>query len=347
MEFTIQQIAEVLGGQVIGDAETKIHTAATIEEGKKGAISFLANLKYEDFLYTTQSSVVLINKDFTPKTKVNTNLIVVDDAYVAFSTLLEMYNKVRNPEKFGIEQPSFISDSTTLGEDIYVGAFAYIGKNVTIAKGVKIYPQVYIGDNCIIGENTLIYAGAKVHHDTEIGKNCTLHAGSVIGADGFGFAPEADGTYKTIPQLGNVCLKDNVSIGANATVDRATTGTTLLAEGVKIDNFVQIAHNVKIGKNTVIAAHAGISGSTEVGENCVIAGQVGMVGHIKIANKTTIGAQAGIVRAVKEEGTVLLGSPAIDISNARKSFVVFKKLPELQKQVRQLEKALEALKKES
>lgn len=345
MEFTIQQIADVLGGQVIGDTETTIHTAATIEEGKKGAISFLANLKYEEFLYTTESSVVLINKDFSPREKVNTNLIVVDDAYVAFSTLLQMYNQVRNPEKFGREQPSFVSETATLGEDIYIGAFAYIGENVKIAEGVKIYPQVYIGDNCTIGENSIIYAGVKVHHDTEIGKNCTVHAGAVIGADGFGFAPEADGTYKTIPQLGNVCLKDNVSVGANATVDRATTGTTLLSEGVKIDNFVQIAHNVKIGKNTVIAAHAGISGSTEIGENCIIAGQVGMVGHIKIANRTTIGAQAGIVRAVKKEGTVLLGSPAIDISNARKSFVIFKQLPELQKQVRNLKKEIEELKK--
>lgn len=340
MEFTVQQVAHILKGEVKGDNQRKISNLAKIQEGKEGDICFLSNLKYESYLYTTEASAVIVDKDFEPKKPYLPTLILVEDAYTAFSVLLDEYVKITNFAKKGIEQPSFIGKNVSYGEGMYLGAFAYVGNNVKIGENVKIYPQVYVGDNVVIGNNTILYAGVKIYADCKIGNNCTIHSGAVIGSDGFGFAPQADGTYKTIPQVGNVIIKDNVDIGANTAIDRAMMGSTIIHEGVKLDNLIQIAHNVEVGKNTVIASHTGISGSTTIGENCVIAGQVGMVGHIHIANKTTIGAQAGITKAVEKEGTTLLGSPAIDHREQLKIFVLSKKLPDFKKRIEELEKKI-------
>ena len=340
MEFTVQQVAHILKGEVKGDNQRKISNLAKIQEGKDGDICFLSNPKYESYLYTTEASAVIVNKDFEPRKEYSPSLILVEDAYTAFSVLLDEYVKITNFAKKGIEQPSYMGKNVSHGEGLYLGAFAYLGNNVKLGENVKIYPHVYIGDNVVIGDNTILYAGVKVYADCKIGSRCTIHAGAVIGSDGFGFAPQSDGTYKAIPQVGNVIVKDNVDIGANTTIDRAMMGSTVIHEGVKLDNLIQIAHNVEVGKNTVIASHTGISGSTTIGENCIIAGQVGMVGHIHIANRTTIGAQAGITKAVETEGTTLLGSPAIDHREQLKIFVLSKKLPEFKKRIEALEKKI-------
>jgi UDP-3-O-[3-hydroxymyristoyl] glucosamine N-acyltransferase len=340
MEFTTLQLATLLGGEVKGNTTIKINKLAKIQEGEVGAISFLSNPKYENFIYTTEASAVIVNRNFEPKQELQTTLILVDDAYTAFSTLLEEYYKMLNFSKKGIEQPSFIANSTTIGENIYVGAFAYIGEKCKIGNNVKIYPQVYIGDNVTIGDNTILYAGAKIYANTVIGHHCTLHAGAVLGSAGFGFAPQADGTFKDIPQLGNVVLGNYVNIGANTTVDCATLGSTVIEDGVKLDNLIQIGHNVKIGKNTVAAALTAFAGSSTIGENCIFAGQVGVVGHIEVANKTTVGAQSGITKTIKTEGTTILGSPAVELRESIKSIVVYKKLPDLLKRVEVLEKKI-------
>jgi UDP-3-O-[3-hydroxymyristoyl] glucosamine N-acyltransferase len=340
MEFTTLQLATLLGGEVKGNTTIKINKLAKIQEGEVGAISFLSNPKYENFIYTTEASAVIVNRNFEPKQELQTTLILVDDAYTAFSTLLEEYYKMLNFSKKGIEQPSFIANSTTIGENIYVGAFAYIGEKCKIGNNVKIYPQVYIGDNVTIGDNTILYAGAKIYANTVIGHHCTLHAGAVLGSAGFGFAPQADGTFKDIPQLGNVVLGNYVNIGANTTVDCATLGSTVIEDGVKLDNLIQIGHNVKIGKNTVAAALTAFAGSSIIGENCIFAGQVGVVGHIEVANKTTVGAQSGITKTIKTEGTTILGSPAVELRESIKSIVVYKKLPDLLKRVEVLEKKI-------
>jgi len=344
MEFTVQQIAHILKGEVKGNHQVKVRNLAKIQEGQQGDICFLSNLKYENFLYSTLASVVIVNKDFEPKKEYQPTLILVDDAYTAFSVLLDEYAKAVNFSKSGIEQPSYIAQNVSYGEGLYLGAFAYIGNNVKIGENVKIYPHVYIGDNVSIGSNTILYSGVKVYAGCHIGSLCTVHAGAVIGSDDFGFAPQPDGTYKAIPQIGNVIIKDCVDIGANTTIDRAMMGSTILESGVKLDNHIQIAHNVQIGKNTVIASHTGISGSTTIGENCIIAGQVGMVGHIHIANRTTIGAQTGITKAVEKEGTVLLGSPALEHKEQLKIFVLMKKLPEFKKRIEELEKSIKEMK---
>lgn len=338
MEFTINQVAELLEGKVEGNGEEKVYTIKGIEEGIKGSISFLSNPKYEPFIYDTDSSAVIVKEDFKPKKEVKTTLIFVDDPYTRFTTLLEQIQKMINPIKSGVESPSYKCDSAQVGENIYRGAFSYIGERCKIGNNVKIFPNSYIGDDCVIGDNTVIYSGVKIYPRCKIGNQCTIHSGVVIGSDGFGFAPQEDGTYKTIPQLGNVIIEDNVDIGANTVIDRATFDSTVIKSGVKLDNLIQIAHNVVIGKNTVIASQAGVSGSTKVGENCVIAGQAGIVGHLKIADKTTIAAQAGITKTIKEKGITMLGSPAIDIRNFRQSFVYFKKLPELAERITKLEK---------
>jgi UDP-3-O-[3-hydroxymyristoyl] glucosamine N-acyltransferase len=340
MEFTAQQVAHILKGEIKGDNQKKIRNLAKIQEGQEGDICFLSNLKYESFLYTTSASVVIVNRDFEPKKEYQATLILVDDAYTAFSILLDEYAKVVNFSKSGIEQPSFLSPNAVYGEGLYLGAFAYIGNNVRMGENVKIYPHTYIGDNVSIGNNTILYAGVKVYAGCHIGSYCTIHAGVVIGSDGFGFAPQPDGTYKAIPQVGNVIIEDRVDIGANTTIDRAMMGATVLEEGVKLDNHIQIAHNVVVGKNTVIASHTGISGSTTIGENCVIAGQVGMVGHIHIANRTTIGAQTGITKAVEKEGSTLLGSPAMEHKEQLKIFVLMRKLPDLKARIEELEKKM-------
>jgi UDP-3-O-[3-hydroxymyristoyl] glucosamine N-acyltransferase len=337
MEFTVEQIAGLLQGKIVGESSLKISKLSKIEEGTPGSISFLSNPKYEPYLYTTKATAVITSEQLAPKKNIETTLILVKDPYTAFTLLLDEYNKLQQSQKTGIEQPSYIGNRTQTGNQVYVGAFAYIGGGCTIGDHVKIYPQVYIGENVQIGEHTVIYAGAKIYPNTVIGKHCTIHAGAVIGSDGFGFAPQPDGSYKTIPQTGNVIMEDWVSIGANTVIDCATIGSTIIRQGVKLDNLIQVAHNVEIGKNTVMAAQSGISGSTKIGENCVIGGQVGIVGHIKIADRTSIGAQSGIGKSITKPGMAVQGSPAFDYKENLKSMVIFRKLPLLQKRLDELE----------
>jgi len=342
MEFTVSQIAAMLKGEVQGNGNEKINMLGKIQDAKKGQIAFLANPKYEHFIYTTQASAVIVNKDFQARKEINTTLIWVDDAYSSFTLLLEEYHRAVSFQKSGVEEPSFIGSSTSIGKNIYRGAFSYIGSNVKIGDNVKIYPHVFVGDNVVIGSNTILHPNVKLYADTKIGNNCVIHSGTVIGSDGFGFAPQEDGTYKTIPQLGNVIIEDNVAIGANTVIDCATLfgDSTIIRQGVKLDNLIQVAHNVEIGKNTVIAAQAGISGSSKVGENSMIAGQVGIAGHLVIANNTSIGAQSGISKSIKDEGQRILGYPAFDIKEYFKSYAVFKRLPDLNDRLRELEKKL-------
>jgi UDP-3-O-[3-hydroxymyristoyl] glucosamine N-acyltransferase len=342
MEFSIAQIAAMLAGEVKGNGAEKINMLAKIQDAKKGQIAFLSNPKYEHFIYTTQASAVIVKKDFQAKKDIDSTLILVDDPYSSFTTLLEEYHKVISFQKLGIEQPSFIGENSQAGNNLYRGAFSYIGNNVKIGDNVKIYPHVFIGDNSVIGSDTILHPNVKIYAGTTIGNKCVIHAGAVIGSDGFGFAPQEDGTYKTIPQLGHVLVEDNVTIGANTVIDCATMfgDFTIIRKGVKLDNLIQIAHNVEIGKNTVIAAQAGISGSTKIGENVMIAGQVGIAGHLEIANRTQIGAQAGISKSVKEEGQQILGYPAFNIKEYFRSYAVFKRLPELNDKIRELEKKI-------
>lgn len=339
MEFTAIQIATFLGGVVEGNTEEKVYNVAKIEEGTPGMLSFLANPKYEQYLYTTRSSIVLINNDLKLQDKVSATLIRVPDAYAAFAQLLGLYQQFMQ-SKSGVSSLSFIAKDATYGEDVYIGEFAFIGERAKIGNRVKIYPQVYIGDDVVVGDDTIIYAGAKLYAQTIVGKSCILHSGCVIGADGFGFAPQEDGSYKKIPQIGNVSLGDNVEIGANTCIDCATMGSTRIHDGVKLDNLIQIAHNVELGNNTAIAAQTGVSGSTKIGNNCIIGGQVGFAGHIHIANNTKIGAQSGILGNVKKEGEELMGSPAINVKDFLRMSVYTKNIEKLVKRVEQLEKQL-------
>ncbi|MCE2776909.1 MAG: UDP-3-O-(3-hydroxymyristoyl)glucosamine N-acyltransferase [Algoriphagus sp.] len=338
MEFSLEQLAGILGGTVEGDSTQKVYRLDKIQEGQPGSIAFLANAKYESFLYETAATAVIVSQDFVASKPFQTTLIRVKDAYTGFTTLLEAYQQLNQAALVGVEEPSYLAESSSMGENGYRGAFSYIGKNCILGKGVKIYGQAYIGDRVKIGDGTVIHAGAKIYNDTLIGKQCVIHSGAIIGSDGFGFAPQADGTYKTIPQVGNVILEDQVSIGANSTIDRATMGSTLIRKGVKIDNQVHIAHNVVIGENTVIAAQTGISGSTEIGKNCVLAGKVGIAGHLKIADHTTIGGNTGINKSIKTSGKTLFGFLAMDLNHFLRSYSVFKNLDDLQKRIQQLEK---------
>ncbi len=342
MEFTVEQIALMLKGEVKGDKSLKVNQLAKIEDGNEGSISFLSNLKYEHFLYTTKATAVIVDKTFEPKKEYSPSLILVENAYSAFTTLLQEYQKFIANQKKGIEQPTFISSSVSIGEGEYIGAFSYIADNCKIGKNVKIYPNVTILESSIIGDNCTIYAGVKIYPNTIIGNHCTIHANAVIGADGFGFAPQADGTYQTIPQLGNVVLEDNVSVGANSTIDRATIGSTILREGVKIDNLVQIAHNVEVGRNTVIAALTGVAGSAKIGSNCMIGGQAGINGHISIPNKTIVLGQSGISKAPNKEGMILGGTPATDNLEYLKTQALIRKLPATEKRLRDLENKLKS-----
>lgn len=339
MEFSAIQIATFLSGTVEGDPEVKVYNVAKIEEGAPGMLSFLANPKYSQYLYTTQSSIVLINNDFELQDKVSATLIRVPDAYAAFAQLLGLYQQFMQ-SKSGVSSLAFISKDASYGEDVYIGEFAFVGERAKIGNRVKIYPQVYIGDDVVIGDDTVIYAGAKLYAQTVVGNSCILHSGCVIGADGFGFAPQEDGSYNKIPQIGNVVLGNNVEIGANTCVDCATMGSTKIHDGVKLDNLIQIAHNVEVGKNTAVAAQTGVSGSTKIGANCVIAGQVGMVGHIHIADRTKIGAQSGILGNVKKEGEELMGSPAMNLRDYLRMSVYTKNIEKLVKRVEELEKKL-------
>ena len=338
MEFTIGQWAALLGGKAEGDENQRVSRLDKIQEGKPGGISFLANEKYEPFLYDTDSTAVIVSEGFVPSKPFKTTLIRVKDAYLGFSVLLDAYAQFTKSTLVGVEEPSFIHPTSTIGENHYRGAFSYIGKNCQIGKNVKIHPQAYIGDKVKMGDNCIIHAGAKICADSQIGNNCEIFPGAVIGADGFGFAPQPDGTYKAIPQIGNVILEDNVSIGSNTTVDCATMGSTIIKKGAKIDNQVQIAHNVIIGENTVIAAQAGVSGSAEIGKNSILAGKAGIVGHIKLADHTTIGPNTGVSKSVKKSGETLLGYMAMDMKDFLKSYALFKNLDELEKRVKELEK---------
>ena len=338
MEFTARQISDILSGTIVGDPGAIVNNLSKIEEGLPGSLSFLANPKYTEYIYTTRASVVIVGKDFNPEKPVSATLIKVDDAYASFAKLLEMYNQVVRDKK-GIEQPCYIDKSAKIGNDIYVGAFAYIGKNAKIGNRVKLYPNVYVGDNVVIGDDTTLFPGTIIYSDCIIGKAVTIHAGVVVGADGFGFAPSS-GSYNKVAQIGNVVIEDHVEIGAGTTIDRATLGSTIIRKGVKIDNLIQIAHNVEIGENTVIAAQTGIAGSTKIGKDCMIGGQVGIVGHLSIADNTKIAAQSGVGTSITEPGQIVQGSPSFSISDYRRTYVVFKKLPDLDKKIQELEKAL-------
>lgn len=338
MKFTAAQIAGILDGTVEGNENVEVNTLAKIEEGEKGSLTFLSNPKYTQYIYSTESSITIVNKDFVPEHPIKTTLVRVDNAYEAFSQLLEYYNKVKMDKK-GIENPVFISESADYGENLYLGAFSYLGENVKIGNNVKIYPQVYVGDNVVIGDNTTIFAGAKIHSETVIGNSCVINDNVILGADGFGFRPDETGTYHKVPQTGNVILEDHVDIGPGTTIDRATLGSTVIKRGVKLDNQIMIAHNVIIGENTVIAAQTGVAGSTKIGKNCIIGGQVGIAGHISIGDNVRIQAQSGIGRNVKDNET-LQGSPALGYSEYNKSYVHFKNLSKIVDRLIILEKKL-------
>ncbi|MCD6112315.1 MAG: UDP-3-O-(3-hydroxymyristoyl)glucosamine N-acyltransferase [Bacteroidales bacterium] len=337
MKFTAKQIAELLNGEVIGDSNIAIDDISKIEKGEPGTMSFLANPKYSHYLYTTRASIVLVNKNLMPNKSVSTTLIKVEDAYTAFSKLLEIYNEIKS-DKSGISKTVAIGKNVKLGKNLFIGDFVYIGDNVVIEDNVKIYPQVYIDDNTVIKSGTILFSGVKIYSNNIIGKDCILHAGVIIGADGFGFALQKDHTYKKVSQIGNVVIEDNVEIGANTTIDRATLGSTIIRKGVKLDNLIQVAHNVEIGENTVIAAQTGISGSSKIGKNCMIGGQVGIAGHITIADNVSIGAQSGIASSIKKEGTIFLGTPAIEAGKFKRSSILFKNFVDIEKRIRNLEK---------
>lgn len=342
MNFTAAMIADFLKGKVDGDPGASVTDVSKIEEGKPGTLSFLANPKYEKYIYDTQSTIVIVNDDFNPAKKVGATLIRVANAYESFALLLHLYDQSK-PKKSGISNMASISDSAILGDDLYVGEFAVISDQVSLGNGVQIYPQVYVGENVKIGEGTILHPGVKVYEGTEIGAYCVIHAGAVIGGDGFGFAPNQDNNYQKVPQVGKVILEDHVEVGANTTIDRATMGATILRKGVKLDNLIMIAHNVEVGENTVMAAQTGVSGSTRIGKNCMFGGQVGLIGHITIADGVKIAAQSGIPKSIKQEGAVVQGSPPLDFTHFQRCYVVFKNLPSLRTQVIELERKVSGL----
>ena len=336
MKFTAEQIAGILEGEVVGNPNAEVYKLTKIEEGIEGSLTFLSNPKYNNHIYTTKATITIVNDTFFPEGEITTTLIKVADAYLAFSKLLEFYAQSKGT-KVGIEQPSVLLESVKYGDNFYLGSFAYIGENVKIGNDVKIHPNCFIGDNVVIGNNVTIFAGAKVFSETEIGNNCAIHSGAVLGADGFGFAPNPDGTFSKIPQIGNLIIEDNVNIGACTTIDRATIGSTIIRKGVKLDNQIQIGHNVEIGENTVIAALTGIAGSAKIGNNCMIGGQVGIAGHITIGNNVRIQGQSGVSRNIKD-GEVLQGTPSLDYKEYYKSYVHFKNLPTIVKDIEKLKK---------
>lgn len=336
MKFTAAQISELLDGIVVGNPEEEVFELAKIEGGGKGSLTFLSNPKYEPYIYTTQASVAIVNKSFEPEKELKITLIKVEDSYKAFSKLLEYYNQVKL-NRSGFEEPNFIHASAKMGDNLYVGAFAYIGENSVIGNNVKIYPNVFIGSNVKIGDNTIIFAGAKIYSESQIGKHCVVHSGVIIGCDGFGFTPDESGAYQKIPQIGNVIIEDYVDIGSGTTIDRATLGSTLIKKGVKLDNQIQIAHNVEVGEHTVIAAQSGIAGSTKIGKHCQIGGQVGIVGHIVIGDRVKIQAQSGIGRNLADD-VMVQGSPSLPYGEFNKSYVHFKNLPKIVQRLNDLEK---------
>ncbi|RLD22825.1 MAG: UDP-3-O-(3-hydroxymyristoyl)glucosamine N-acyltransferase [Bacteroidetes bacterium] len=344
MEFTSFNIAEILQGTVEGDEKAVVNELSKIEDGKPGTLSFLANPKYESFIYSTKATIVIVNKSFAPEKPLpkKLTLIRVDNAYESFARLLDYYNHLKN-DKSGVEDPVFIAENVVIGKEVYLGAFTYIGNGSVIEDGVKIYPNTYIGDNVVIKKGTVIYAGCKLYSDTKIGVDCVIHAGVVLGADGFGFAPNSENQYNKVAQIGNVVIEDHVEIGANACIDRATLGSTVIKKGVKLDNLIQIAHNCEVGENTVIASQTGIAGSTKIGKNCMFGGQVGLAGHLRIGDDVKIGAQSGIGKSLKD-GEKVWGSPAFEIGLYQRSYVGFRKLPDLINRLNELEKELKKLK---
>jgi UDP-3-O-[3-hydroxymyristoyl] glucosamine N-acyltransferase len=342
MNFTAAVIAEFLQGSVEGNPEVSVSDISKIEEGTPGTLSFLANPKYEKYLYDTHASIVIVNADFQPQKNISATLIRVKNAYESFASLLRLYEQSK-PRKSGISKMAAISDSASLGKELYVGEFTVVSDHVLLGDGVQLYPQVYVGDNVKIGEGTILHPGVKVYDGCEIGAHCVIHAGAIIGGDGFGFAPNQKNNYEKIPQVGKVIIEDHVEIGANTTVDRATMGATILRKGVKLDNLVMIAHNVEVDENTVIAAQSGISGSTKVGKNCMFGGQVGLIGHIKIASGVKIAAQSGITKDIKEEGIVIQGSPAFEFGPYQRSYLLFRNLPKIKEQINELERKIEGL----
>lgn len=336
MKFTAAQIAGILEGEVVGNPDAEVFKLAKIEEGTEGSLTFLANPKYVNFIYTTEATITIVNNTFEPEQEIKTTLIKVEDAYQSFSKLLEFYNQVKLM-KSGIEQPSVISENVTYGDNLYLGSFSYVGKNVVIGNDVKIYPNCFIGDNVTIGDNTILFAGVKIYSESVIGANCTMHSGAIIGSDGFGFAPTEEGTYSKIPQIGNVILEDYVDVGASTTIDRATLGSTIIRKGVKLDNHIQIAHNVEIGEHTVIAAQTGVAGSTKIGSHCMIGGQVGIAGHLTIGNNVRVQAQSGIGKNIAD-GEVIQGSPAFNYGDFSKSYVHFRNLPKIVADIEELKK---------
>lgn len=345
MEFSAEQIAGILNGQVVGNPAVKVNGLSKIEEGRVGTLSFLANPKYEDYIYTTEASIVIVNRTFTPQKAIseNTTLIKVDEAYACFAKLLEFYDQATAKQP-AIEPQSHISPTAKIGKNVYIGAFAYIGDHAEIGDGTHIYPNTFVGDHVKVGSNSKLYANVTVYRDCQIGNNCTIHAGSVIGADGFGFVPNSENNYQKVPQIGNVILEDHVEIGANTCIDRATLGSTIIRKGVKLDNLVQIGHNVVIGENTVMAAQGGVAGSAKLGRNMMVGGQVGIVGHISLADGTMIGAQSGVPKSIKEEGSTILGSPAYDAEEYKKAYMGFRRLPQILDRLRELESELKKIK---
>ena len=343
MQFTAAQISMLVNGKIEGNPAASVSSFGKIEEARAGQLTFLANPKYEDYLYTTQASIAIINESYELREGVIPTLIRVADAYSAFALLLSKYQDMATQQMKGIQQPSYISPSARIAGDVFVGAFTYIGENVTIGDGTKLFPNSFIGDNVSIGANCLLHAGVKIYHDCTLGNNVVIHAGSVIGSDGFGFAPQADGSFKKVPQIGNVVIESSVEIGANTTIDRATMGSTLIKAGAKLDNLIQIAHNVEIGESTVIAAQAGISGSTKIGRGAMIGGQAGLVGHIQIADGAKINAQSGVTKSMKEPYSAVTGSPASEYTSALRSQAVFRRLPELEKRLKELEEMVRKL----
>ena len=344
MQFTAAQIAQIITGKVEGNPDVAVSSFGKIEEAKSGQLAFLANPKYEDYLYTTGADIIIVNESQVLKQPVNATLIKVADAYSAFAVLLRQYQRIIADQMVGIQEPCYIHATAKKGDNIFIGAFAYIGENVIIGDNAKIYPNAYIGNNAIIGEGAVIHPGVKIYHDCVIGKKAIIHAGAVIGSDGFGFAPQADGSYKKVPQMGNVILEDRVEVGSNTTIDRATIGSTVIKEGAKLDNLLQIAHNVEIGCNTVVAALTGISGSTKIGNNVMIGGQAGIVGHIQIADGTKINAKSGVSKSILVPNTAVTGTPASDYTSNLRTQALVRKLPELELRVRELEALLKNIK---
>ena len=340
MEFTAKQVSELINGSVEGNSQAVIRDVSKIEEGKPFTLAFLANPKYAKYIYTTEASVVIVSKDFIAEQPIEATLIRVEDAYTAFAKLLQLYQEMQ-PRKTGIEQPSFVSKSAVIGSSAYIGAFAYIGENVKIGNNVQIYPQAYIGDRVEIKDNVTIYSGVKIYKDCKIGSNCILHSGVVIGSDGFGFAPNDKGKYNKIPQMGIVILEDDVEIGANTTIDRATMGATIIRKGVKLDNLIMVAHNVEIGEHTVIAAQSGIAGSSKIGKNVMFGGQVGVSGHLTIADGVKVQAQTGVASSVTTEDSTIMGTPALTYIQYNKAYSIFRNLPDLRKRIENLEKNIQ------